>query len=130
MASGESGKDGRTLATPIAALLVLCLLWACAALRVDLLSGLLETTPYLERQVLPLALLSIAAGAIALARGANWRCSTPGSSVSGSMIGASVWIGLGLFTVPAMLVFFADTWISGACANGALYIDACVRNGF
>jgi hypothetical protein len=120
MASGESGKDGRTLATPIVALLALSLLWACAALRVDLLPGLPETTPYLERQVLPLALLSIAAGLVAIARSASRRRSIPGSSISGSLIRASVWIGLGLFTAPAMLIFFADTWISGI-ARTALF---------
>ena len=130
MASGESGKDGRTLAAPIAALLALSLLWACAALRVDLLSGLLETTPYLERQVLPLVLLSIAAAAIAIARGANWRrlisgSSVPGSSITRSLPRASVWIGLGLFTVPAMLVSFSDTWISGL-ARTALFTLAPV----
>jgi hypothetical protein len=120
MASGESGKDERTRAAPIAALLALCLLGACAALRVDLLPGLPETTPYLERQVLPLVLLSIAAGAIAIARGANWKRSIPGSSNASSLTRASVWIGLGLFTVPAMLVFFADTQISGL-ARTALF---------
>jgi hypothetical protein len=125
MASGESGKYIRTLAAPIAALLVLCLLWACAALRVDILPGLLETAPYLERQVLPLVLLSIAAGSIAIARRAIRRRSIPGSSspgfpISSTLARASVWIGLGLFTVPAMLVFFADTWISGL-ARTALF---------
>jgi hypothetical protein len=118
MASGVSGKDKRTRVAPIAALLALSLLWACAALRVDLLPSLVETLPYLERQVLPLALLSMTAGAISIASGANWRRSipgstSPGSSIPGSLPRASVWIGLGLFTAPAMLVFFADTWISG-----------------
>jgi hypothetical protein len=134
MTSGESRNNGRTLAAPIAALLALSLLWACAALRVDLLSsllpGLLETAPYLERQVLPLVLLSIAAAAIAIARGANWRrlisgSSVPGSSITRSLPRASVWIGLGLFTAPAMLVFFADTWISGL-ARTALFTLAPV----
>jgi hypothetical protein len=98
----------------------LILFWACAALRVDLLPGLSETTPYLERQVLPLILLSIAAGSIAIARGANWRRPIPSSSAPGSLARASIWIGLGLFTVPAMLAFFADPWISGL-ARTALF---------
>ena len=111
MAAGESGRDGRTRIAPIAALLTLSLLWACAALRVDLLTSLLpdlaETLPYLERQVLPLTLLSIAAAAIALARGAQRR-----PAILPAML-PSVWIGLGLFTLPAVLVYLADPWIPG-----------------
>jgi hypothetical protein len=96
-------NTGRPRAASIAALLLLCLLWACDALRVDLLPGLQETTPYLQRQVLPLALLSMAAAAIAIVRDAKWRC----------VISDSVWIGLGLFAVPAGLVYWADAWIPG-----------------
>lgn len=103
MASGESDRDGRSRAAAIAALLALSLLWACAALRVDMLPNLAETLPYLERQVLPLGLLSITAAAIALTRDAQWQpAMLPG-----------IWIGLGLFTLPAVLVYLADPWIPG-----------------
>ena len=90
-------------AIPLVGLLALSLLWACADLRPDLLPDLAETAPYLERQVLPLALLSIAAAAIALARSAEWRPS----------LWPSIWIGLGLFTVPAVIVSVAGNWIGG-----------------
>jgi hypothetical protein len=103
MSLGPKCDTGRPRAASIAALLLLCLLWACDALRVDLLPSLQETAPYLQRQVLPLVLLSISAAAIAIARGAIWRC----------VISDSVWIGLGLFAVPAGLVYWADAWIHG-----------------
>ena len=97
----------------MAALLLLSLLWAGAALRVDLLpelfSGLL---PHLERQTIPLALLAIAAGLLAFLRGDKWP--------SGRRLGCAALIGLGLFAAPAGLVSLSDGWVPGL-ARTALF---------
>jgi hypothetical protein len=92
----RTGKAGRMKAA-IAALLLLSLLGACNVLRADLLPNLVVPLPYLERQVLPLALLALAQAVIAIARGAKWP--------RGFRIRASLLIGLGLFAAPACLLY-------------------------
>jgi hypothetical protein len=106
--SGKTGKHAktRTIATPC--LLLLSLLWASGALRTDLLPGLFANSPpYLERQVLPLAMLALAAALIAPRARILWRS-----------VRHSAWIGLGLFAVPAMLVYLADAQIPGLARTG------------
>ena len=89
----------------IGALLALGLLWAAGPLRSELLPVQLSATlPRLAAQALPLTLLAIATGAAALRRKANLPC--------GRQLRSAVWIGLGLFTAPALLVHLSAPWIS------------------
>ncbi len=89
--------------TPIAALLLLSLLWALGALRADLLPQL--ETDRSSRQPFALAALSlsvvaISASVITLARGLRWP--------RGRTVGDCVAAGLGLFVVPAVLIHLAS----------------------
>jgi drug/metabolite transporter (DMT)-like permease len=89
--------------TPIAALLLLSLLWALGALRADLLPQL--ETDRSSRQPFALAALSlsvvaISASVITLARGLQWP--------RGRTVGDCVAAGLGLFVVPAVLIHLAS----------------------
>ena len=100
------GKNGTARAAPMAALLLLSLLWTGSALRVDLLPDLQPNLlPHLERQVLTLALLALSAGLIAIERGAEWP--------RWRLIRDAIVIGLGLFALPAVLIDLADGSVSG-----------------
>ncbi len=86
---------------PSALLLVLSLLWSLGPIRADLLPGLVPVgLPPLERQGLAFAMLALVATLLALARRAPWP-------EMGSLRDAAV-IGLGLFVVPALLVWWAS----------------------
>lgn len=92
---------------------VLSLSWACGMLQQDLLPGLATArVPRLEREALPLVLLSLAAGVIAFVRGSSWP--------RGKQLGACVLVGFGLFLVPALLVDFAEARLP-ALARTALF---------
>lgn len=109
--SGRTGKHGTTRTAAIAALLLLSLLWAFGALRTDLLPGLFANSPpYLERQVLPLAMLALAAALLARLCGME--------RPHARFVRHSIWIGLGLFAVPSMLVYLADAQIPGLARTG------------
>lgn len=107
MVAGETLRRRSARAAPAAALLLLCLLWACSVLRVDLLTGLTSSLPSLERQAIALALFAAAAGMIAsirMIRRSQWP--------SGRQFWVPVLIGFGLFVVPAVLVQVAVGWVT------------------
>jgi drug/metabolite transporter (DMT)-like permease len=92
---------------PIAALLLLCLLWSLNSLRSDLLPQLASNSSQaqlLAHQAIPPALLAVAMSLLVIARRSHWP--------AGKDIWASALIGLGLFVMPAVLVFLARHWIS------------------
>ena len=98
---------GKKRAVPIAALLLLCLLWSLSSLRSDLLPQFASNssqTPPLARQAFPLALLAAALSMLNVGRRSQWP--------RGKVLWASTLIGIGLFVVPAMLVFLAKNWVS------------------
>jgi drug/metabolite transporter (DMT)-like permease len=74
-------------------------------LQADLVPNLIPASqPQFEGQALHFALLAAAASLFSLARGAPWP--------RGRQIWASVAIGLGLFTVPGILVALSQGWVS------------------
>ena len=85
---------------PVGGLLLLCLLWAGAALRSDLLpvSGGAGAAG-LAGQAIALALFALAAGLAALLRRAEWP--------SGRQLAAAAMVGIGLFAAPALVLEFA-----------------------
>ena len=90
----------KTRAVPIAALLLLSLLWAAASLRSDLLPG--ATTPNsspLLMQATLLAVFAIVSASAAIVRKAQWP--------HGQALILSVLAGIGLFVVPALLIAVA-----------------------
>lgn len=89
---------------PIVGLVLLCVLWSLASLRKDLLQNLaLHPLPALEQQAVPYALLAIIAGLFGVALRTPWP--------RGREILAPVFVGLGLFVIPAVLVFLAREWV-------------------
>jgi len=91
--------------SPLAGLLLLCLLWSLGSMRSDLLpTPTLNLMPPMERRALPFAMLAVAAAVFAVARGAK-RPRARGA-------GAAVLIGLGLFVAPAELALAAHGWTS------------------
>lgn len=105
--AGAGLRNWRKQAGPVAALLLLCLLWSLSSLRSDLLPQLATATnpqPQFERQALPLGLLALAGTVLMLARRRKWP--------RGQQIWRCVAIGLGLFVVPTVLVYFARNWVA------------------
>jgi len=93
-------------AAPVLGLLLLSLLWALNALRADLLPNLVPgLMPRLERQAIPFVLLAVVAGLSAMVRRAQWP--------RGRQFWISVLIGLGLFVIPAGLLYTADRSVNG-----------------
>jgi drug/metabolite transporter (DMT)-like permease len=91
--------------TPLAALLLLCFLLAIGAIRSDLFPATAANpAPRMEREALPLALLSVAAGLYAAARRTKWP--------SGKQLWPPVLVGLALFVAPSLLVHFTLGWVS------------------
>lgn len=89
----------------LAGLLVLCSLWALGSLRRDLLpGGMGETLPPLARQVVPLAMLAIAATGLTTWRKTPW--------LHGRQMRDAVLVGLGLFVVPSGLIELTAGWVS------------------
>ncbi len=90
----------------IVALLALSLLWAAGPLRSELLPEQFSASlPRLFAQALPLLLLAVTAGTFAWRRKAQWP--------RGGHLRSSIWIGVGLFTAPALLVYLSTDWVSG-----------------
>jgi drug/metabolite transporter (DMT)-like permease len=104
----ETGLRGwKKEAGPIAALLLLCLLWSLSSLRSDLLPQLAPTTnPQLqfERQALSLGMLALTASLLSLAQRREWP--------RGTQIWSCSLVGLGLFVAPMVLVYFARNWVA------------------
>jgi drug/metabolite transporter (DMT)-like permease len=91
--------------SPVAALLLLCLLWSLGSLRIDLLPASASVSlPRLQREALPFAWLAITSSLFAAFKGSKWP--------QGRHILSAIFFGLGLFVVPALLVFFSNEWIS------------------
>jgi drug/metabolite transporter (DMT)-like permease len=100
-------RNSGSQAAPVAALLLLSLLWACGVLRADLLPGLVpDLLPRMERQAVPFALLAVVAGLIAVTQQAQWPRAL-------SFRRNAILIGLGLFVAPAGLVSLADGLVPG-----------------
>lgn len=96
----------RACGTPVAGLLLLSFLWSLSSLRVDLFSNLTgNLVPYMEKQVVSFALLAAFAGLIALVRRSKWP--------QGQEAWNWVAVGVGLFVVPAGLVYLSSESISG-----------------
>jgi len=95
----------RQKVAPIGALLLLCLIWAAASLRSDLLPGTaaaMHVTP-LESEAMLLAIFAVLAGVAALTRKARWP--------RGRALAMAGLVGLGLFVVPALLTDLGKGWI-------------------
>jgi drug/metabolite transporter (DMT)-like permease len=102
------GSRDKSSAHPktICTLLLASVLWACGALLPELLplqfSGVL---PQFAALALPLGLLAVSTGVLSFLRKTQWP--------SRQRLQSAVWIGLGLFTAPALLVHISAGWISG-----------------
>lgn len=97
----------------IIGLLSLSLLWAVGMLRTDLLPGLIANPlPYLQKQAISFALLTILAGLAAALRRELLS--------SRKLLWDSVFVGLGLFVVPLALITLASGWVPGL-AQAALF---------
>lgn len=104
----QLGTDGKGSARPLAigALLVVSLLWASGPLRSELLPERFSRAwPPLAAQALPMTLLTLTAGTMALCRKAHWP--------RAQRLRSSIWIGLGLFTAPAILIHFSAGRVPG-----------------
>ena len=85
-------------------MLLLCFLWSLGSLRSDLLPNLTANLlPSLERGSIPFLLLAVVSASFAVAREVEWP--------RGRQIWDSVLIGLGLFVVPASLVYLSKQWV-------------------
>jgi drug/metabolite transporter (DMT)-like permease len=93
---------------PTGALLLLCLLWAAASLRSDLLPGTASQTnsSRLLDQACVLALFAILAAIIAMVQREIWP---RGQSLLGAVL-----VGIGLLALPALLVEFAKARVEGS----------------
>lgn len=102
-----------TRAASIVGLLSLSLLWAVGMLRADLLPGLIANPlPYLQKQAVSFALLTILTSFVALLRREGWP--------SKRLLWDSVSVGLGLFVAPLALITLANGWVPGL-AQAALF---------
>lgn len=108
LCSDRSMARDRSAVLHFAAFLLLCMLSAIAALRADLFPNLSTPLPAIEKQALTLGLLAVAAIAILAFR----RTSIPNQSHNVT----AIWIAVGfaLFTLPALLSFFAERMASGS----------------
>ncbi len=89
----------------VAALLLLCLLWALDGLGPDLFPALRRAPlPVFERLAITYAVLAVTAAAFALKVRARW----PGAREAASLVG----MGLLLFALPAVLIFVGQGWVS------------------
>jgi len=90
----------------LGAFLALCLLWACGPLRAELLpssfSGLL---PPFAGGAISVGLTAVVAAAFGWRPRVEWP--------RGQRLLAAIWIGVGLFAIPAVLIHLAAGWISG-----------------
>jgi drug/metabolite transporter (DMT)-like permease len=105
---GESGGNGEDRVQPgaLTGLLVLSFLSALTALAPSLLPTQFSAAlPPMAAQALALGLLAAAAGLF------SWR--QRGELPDGPQAAASLWIGLGLFTAPTILIHLASGWVSG-----------------
>ena len=110
---GNMAKNLSPRAASIVGLLSLSLLWAVGMLRADLLPGLIANPlPYLQKQAISFALLTILAGLAAALHRKRW--------LSGRLLWDSVVVGLGLFAVPLALITLANGWVPGL-AQAALF---------
>jgi len=92
-------------ASPFAGLLFLCFLWSLGSLRIDLLPSLADRTlPPMEKQAIPFIWLAITASLFAIAKRTKWP--------QGRQIFSAIFIGLGLFVAPALLVSLSSHGIS------------------
>ena len=97
----------KTKSAPLIALLLLCLLWACASLRSDLLPGstpVAQSSP-LTSEAIPLAMFAVIAAVAASVRKTPWP--------RGCTLGAMALAGLGLFAAPSVLIEVAERSIDG-----------------
>jgi drug/metabolite transporter (DMT)-like permease len=97
----------RQKAAPLVGLLLLCLLWSLGSLRGDLFphsTSDARTPPPLEKQALRFAFLALAATVFATVRHQTWPRS--------KNLRTPTFVGLGLFVAPALLIYFADDWVS------------------
>ena len=91
----------KTKAAATSALLLLCLLWASASLRSDLLPGSASAANSFSfsSQAILLAIFGVAAGAAAIVSKVQWP--------RGRTLGLSILVGFALFVLPAVLVAIA-----------------------
>jgi len=87
------------------ALLLLSFLLALGAMRSDLFpDSAAGVLPPMEREALPFALLACASTLFAIARKAKWP--------RGLQLRSTIAVSLGLFVVPALLVYASANWVS------------------
>ena len=105
--------NSSTRAASIVGLLSLSLLWAVGMLRADLLPGLIANPlPYLQKQAISFAQLTVVTGLAAVLRRKGWPCRR--------LLWDSVFVGLGLFVAPLALITLANGWVPGL-AQAALF---------
>jgi drug/metabolite transporter (DMT)-like permease len=110
---GNMAGNSSARAASIVGLLSLSLLWAVGMLRADLLPGLIaDLLPYLQKQAISFASLTILTGLAAVLRREQWPFRR--------LLWDSVFVGLGLFVVPLALVTVANGWVPGL-AQAALF---------
>ena len=87
------------------ALLLLSFLLALGAMRSDLFPNSATSVLLpMEREALPFALLAVASALFAITRKATWP--------RGLLLGSTIAVSLGLFVVPALLVYASANWVS------------------
>jgi len=84
-------------------LLLLSLLWSLSSLQIDLFPHSDSSLPPRERETLPFILLCVVATLFAMQRRLKWP--------RGTQLLSAVWIGVGLFLVPSLLVQLSSHWI-------------------
>ena len=83
-------------------------------LRSDLLPGLIvNPLPYLQKQALSFAVLTIVTGLAATLRREGWPCRR--------LLWDSVFVGLGLFVIPLALTTLAAGWVPGLAQASTLF---------
>ena len=98
----------------MAGLLLLSLLWAFGMLRSDLLPGLIVSPlPYLQKQALSFALLTILTSLASALRREGWPCRR--------LLWDSVLVGLGLFVIPLALTTLAADLVPGLAQAATLF---------
>jgi len=91
--------------TSLSVLLLLCFLLAIGAMRSDLFpASSANSTPQMEMEALPFALLTVIAASFAAAHRATWP--------RGKQLGPPILMALALFVAPSVIVHFALDWVS------------------
>jgi len=113
MAQRAIGGRERPREAMLGAFSALSVLWACGPLRAALLPAVWSASmPRFAAQTMPLGLVAILGATFAFWHRTEWP--------RGGCLRAAIWIGLGLFALPGVMVHYAAGWVSGL-AQTALF---------